>query len=29
MHLIHSNGKLDRSIRTWHVTHETSKSEKI
>jgi hypothetical protein len=29
MHHIHSNGKLDGSIHTWHVTHEASKSEKL
>ena len=29
MHHIHSSGKLDRSIHTWHVTHETNKSEKL
>ena len=29
MHHIHRSGKLDGSIHTWHVTHETSKSEKF
>jgi hypothetical protein len=28
MHHIHRSGKLDGFIHTWHVTHETSKSEK-
>ena len=28
MHYIHSSEKLDGSIHTWHIKHETSKSEK-
>ena len=29
MYHIHSSEKLDGSIHTWHITHETIESEKL